>query len=341
MDARLCFLGLLGFLFLFGCSTQKLQMVAPVPKQILTQNSEIQTFIEEMVRRHQFSERDLKEMFRKVSIQPKVLELIARPFEAKPWHQYRQRFINQERIEKGLRFWNEHAALLLRAEQAFEIPQEILIGILGVETVYGENTGEYNVLEALTTLAFYYPPRAKFFRGELESFLLFMREQGLSPEDIKGSYAGAMGKPQFIPSSIRNYAIDFDKDGIIDLTRSTADAIGSIAHYFSKHHWRSLEWIAAPVQNGSPQAESLLQIKLERPTNTIAELRKMGVKVSGNIPQDNKAFVFALETSTGPEYWVGSENLYAITRYNHSLHYAMAVLELGEEIVALNRLAKK
>ncbi|MBI4357014.1 MAG: lytic murein transglycosylase B [Gammaproteobacteria bacterium] len=342
---------LLGILFssllLVSCSSQQFKTTHHFSSHTFATNTssrptEIQNFIAYMVRQHQFSERDLEEIFQNVEWQPKVLELIARPFEAKPWYEYRKRFVNPERIEKGVRFWNEQASWLARAERTYGVAQEVLIGILGIETYYGQNMGEYNVLEALTTLAFRYPPRAQFFKSELESFLLYARKQGVSPQTIKGSYAGAMGQSQFIPSSILNYAVDFDGDGSVDLINSTADAIGSIAHYFSQHHWRSHEWIATPVQSMREEARALLQTTLTRPTYTIAELAKMGIEISPDIPQDSKGFVFALETENAShQYWVGSENLYVITRYNHSLHYAMAVYQLSEEMVAGNRLARR
>ena len=201
-------------------------------------------FIEEMTTQHQFEKSDVEALLAKASLSEIVLEAIQRPWEAKPWHQYYPIFLTEKRVKKGVEFWNTHADALKRAEQEIGVPAEMIVAIIGVETFYGAYKGKYPVLDALYTLGFHYPPRANFFRSELQEYMLLTREENFNPTELKGSYAGAMGLGQFISSSYRNYAIDFDNDGVRDILNNPVDAIGSVANYFKRHGWKKGEPVA-------------------------------------------------------------------------------------------------
>jgi len=201
---------------------------------------QVEVFIGEMVDKHAFDRESLQRLFTTVKFQPAIIQAISRPISSTPWHQYRPLFVNPKRVAGGVVFWNSHFATLAQAHKDFGVPEEIVAGVIGVETIYGTQTGKHRVLDALTTLAFDYPRRAEFFRSELENYLLLAREQGVDAANFKGSrgsYAGAIGIPQFMPSSYRRYALDFDNDGKTDLSGSTADAIGSVANYLKVHGW--------------------------------------------------------------------------------------------------------
>jgi membrane-bound lytic murein transglycosylase B len=269
-------------------------------------------------------------------IQPPIIEAISRPAErVRPWHEYRNIFMTEERIVAGVKFWQEHRERIERVAAETGVPPEILVGIIGVETFYGRIIGRYRVLDALATLAFEYPPRSPFFTRELEQFLLLVREQGLEIEAPVGSYAGAMGIPQFIPSSYRAYAVDGDGDGRIDLWNSMDDILASVANYFKAHGWRPGEPVVAPAVAGDQDPASLAQQGLSA-NITVGELWRAGVGLAGPAPRhpDAAAGLFVLEHADGPRYWAGFHNFYVITRYNRSLMYALAVHQLGEAIGA-------
>jgi membrane-bound lytic murein transglycosylase B len=227
----------------------------------------------------------------------------------------------------------EHADLLNRAQAEYGVPAEVITAIIGVETNYGGNLGRHRVLDALTTLGFAYPPRADFFRKELGQFALLVREEGIDPDTAVGSYAGAMGRPQFIPSSYRAYAVDFDGDGRRDLW-DTADAIGSVANYFKRHGWRSGEPVVLPaeVPGGLPRGIEAAEGKPKRPDTTAGRLASAGIGGAAGLDPAAPASLIRLDGASGDEYWVGLENFYVITRYNHSNLYAMAVHQLSGEI---------
>lgn len=291
----------------------------------------VNTFIKEMVKKHNFSKRDLKKLFAKAKIHKSILEAIARPAESKPWHQYRPIFVTPERTQSGIDFWKKNAAALESAEQKYGVPQEIIVAIIGVETRYGKHAGRYPVFDALATLAFAYPPRATFFKSELEQFLLMTREEKISPRKLLGSYAGAMGMPQFISSSFRRYAVDFDGDGKRDLWNNPTDAIGSVANYFHKHHWKAGEAIAQKVQVHGQRYTKLISKNL-KPVYSQQELLQNGVILPGDLSIDAKGRLFEFEQQGPAEYWVGWDNFYVITRYNHSALYSMAVYQLSQNI---------
>jgi membrane-bound lytic murein transglycosylase B len=261
-----------------------------------------------------------------------IIDAISRPAEKTlQWHTYRKIFIRQERIAQGQAFMATHADSLARAEESYGVPPEIVAAIIGVETWYGRYLGNYRVLDALATLAFDYPPRSRFFRGELEHYLLMTREQGLDPVALKGSYAGAMGYGQFISSSYRHYAVDFDGDGVADILGNPVDAIGSVANYFREHRWQSGEPVADRLQADLPGSSPLLTDGL-KPGLKVADYRKAGLPVPEKVSNDLPARALRLKAEAEHELWLTYRNFYVITRYNHSHLYAMAVHQLAEAL---------
>lgn len=273
-----------------------------------------------------------------------ILEAIARPAEKTlTWGEYRQIFVQPDRIEQGEQFWREHSEILKRAEAEYGVSRYIITAILGVETRYGRHKGSYRVLDALATLGFDYPPRAQFFRKQLRAFLLMEEEAGIDAAELKGSYAGAMGYPQFIPTSYRAYAVDFDNDGRTDLVHSVADAIGSVANYFAEHGWQDDLAVAARARVSGDDYEELFGKKM-KPSITLGELRERGVtpvRCEGaaipsphcfRLPDDTRVSPLHLEGEHGSEFWLGTQNFYVITRYNHSPLYAMAVYQLARAL---------
>jgi membrane-bound lytic murein transglycosylase B len=293
---------------------------------------DVQNFINEMVQKHGFNVNHLNSVFSKAKISTSILEAISRPAEAMPWYKYRQIFIRKDRIELGRKFIKENKILLDAAEEKFGVPPEIIAAIIGVETRYGSNKGSYSVIDSLVTLGFRYPKRASFFKSELEQFLLLAREQGMDPNLVKGSYAGAMGIPQFISSSYRNYAIDFDDDGKIDIWENAADAIGSVANYFKVHGWEKGKPITLKANVSGNNIDEVLGKSLE-PDKTIGELMDYGISTNISIADNIKAKLLMYELEKSEEYWLGLKNFYVITRYNHSALYAMAVFQLSQEMI--------
>jgi len=293
----------------------------------------VQAFVEYMASTHGFDAGALHALFAQMKPSQGVKRAIAAPSTARPWHEFRPLFVDQSRIDNGVTFWDVHAPVLARAEEQFGVPAAIIVSIIGVETRYGRVTGSFKVLDALHTLAFEGENRPQFFRSELEQFFLLSREQRWNVTDIKGSYAGAMGWPQFMPSSYRRYTVDFDGDGRIDLWSSTADVIGSVGSYLSQFGWRQGEPVAVKVEvDGDP--EPLAPLGLEPPFN-VEQWRMRGVSpVAADMPEALNAGLFRLDFADGPEYWLGFGNFYAILHYNRSRHYAMAVWQLAEEIAA-------
>lgn len=290
-------------------------------------------FAAEMIRKHGFSRAELASLMGDAGYRQEVIDAIRKPWEAKPWYQYRALFLTDKRIQGGVAFWRANADLLERARAEYGVPPEIIVAIIGVETNYGANLGKHRVIDALSTLGFSYPPRADFFRKELEQFLLLAREQSLPSTVLLGSYAGAMGKAQFIPSSYRAYAVDFDGDGRRDLWGSDADAIGSVANYFRRHGWRPGEPVAVPVELPSrpPAGLSAAEGKPKKPDTTVARLKAAGVVGLDGLAPGTPAGLIRL-SAPHHEHWAGLDNFYAITRYNHSNLYAMAVYQLSGEI---------
>jgi membrane-bound lytic murein transglycosylase B len=294
-----------------------------------------EVFIGEMAQKHQFDERALRKLFVQVRPLPSILRAVSAPATARPWHEFRARNVDPARISGGVAFWREHSALLARARERYGVPEEIIVATIGIETLYGRNTGSFRVLEALTTLAFNYPPRAGLFRGELEAYLLMVREGGLDAMQARGSYAGAMGIPQFLPSSFRRYAVDFDGDGRRDLM-NVADAIGSVANYYREFGWQPGGNVVVPVTVAAADTEALLAAGI-KPHLKVAELRRLGITPAAPVDESAEAALLTAETESGPRYWLGLNNFYVITRYNRSVNYALAVHELARELRALVR----
>lgn len=304
---------------------------------------EVSAFMDNMVSAHGFNRTELESIFNKVQHVDRAIQLMkpAPPGKPKNWRAYRARFIDPVRIDAGVAFWNEHADALARAEAQYGVPAEIIVGIIGVETVYGRNTGNFRVMDAITTLAFDYPDtptraaRMTFFRGELENTLIFARDNGIDPFSLLGSYAGAIGWPQFMPSTIRKFAVDFDGSGRIDLRKSPVDAIGSVAHYLVEHGWRTGEPTVFPVtvaSNGTNPWQRFLNQGLEAKF-TQDELRASGVQPGVQLPSDMHFGLVDLQNGTEPtEYWLGGQNFFAITKYNRSFFYAMSVIDLSRAV---------
>ena len=294
--------------------------------------SKILGFVREMSDKHDYAYSDLKEIMSLANYQQKIIDAISRPAETLPWHRYRAIFLTSERAREGVEFWHANADLLQRAEEKYGVPPEIIVAIIGVETRYGKHDGGYRVIDALSTLAFGYPKRSSFFRKELEEFLLLIREEEVNPQTAKGSYAGAMGKPQFIPSSYRAYAVDFDGDGKRDLMDNNSDVIGSVAAYFKRHGWVRDKPIAVRVRGVKKRHKRFIKAGM-KPGIRIDQLRKSGLKFDRSLPSSAISSLIHLEGAAGDEYWLGLENFYTITRYNHSNLYAMAVYQLSREIM--------
>lgn len=297
----------------------------------LNARQEVSDFIDYMVEKHRFERGELDHLFAATQFQQPIIDAISRPAEALPWHKYRQIFVKPDRIQLGTEFWRQNAQTLARAEQEFGVPPQIITAIIGVETRYGQHKGKHRVMDALATLAFGYPKRSAFFKSELEHYLLLTRDEGIEPLSLTGSYAGAMGIPQFISSSYRAYAVDFDDDGLRDLWSNPTDAIGSVANYFKQHGWIKGEQVVVPATVESDDYQMVLKRGI-KPHTAIAEFAHYKIAVNGAVGQDMLGALIELEQSDHKEHWVGLENFYAITRYNHSPLYAMAVYQLSQEI---------
>lgn len=293
---------------------------------------EVRTFIDDMVRQHGFQAAELEQLFADVQLRREVVEAIERPGETSPWYEYRKRFLTEQHVRHGLAYWKLHQQALERASREYGVPPEIILGILGVETQYGRSASRYRVIDALTTLWLQYPPRADFFRRELEEFLLLAREQKIDPRQVKGSYAGAIGIAQFIPSSYRRYAVDFDGDGRRDLMNSPADAIGSVANFLRVHGWSAMDPISDTVRLEGTRYFWVEKFGV-RPVLSVRELVRYGIyPLQHTLNTDRRAALISFEGEDGPFYRLGYNNFYVITRYNRSKLYALAVLELSDKL---------
>lgn len=296
-----------------------------------------QELIDELVEEEGFDRAYLQTVFEDAKRKDSILEAIARPAEkTKPWYDYRKIFVTDKRERQGIEFFAEHKETLARAERETGVPAEIIVSVIGVETYYGRITGSYRVIDALSTLAFDYPRRSPFFTKELKNYLMLTRDQGLDPLEMKGSYAGAMGYGQFMPSSYREYAIDFDGDGLIDIWGNPVDAIGSVANYFKRHGWRTGEQvIAAATAEPDVGEEWFVRTRADlKPKFTVAEFTAAGITAADNLDPAASAVAMKFELEDGYEYWLGLHNFYVTTRYNHSAMYAMSVYQLAERIAA-------
>ncbi|HZO01961.1 MAG TPA: lytic murein transglycosylase B [Burkholderiales bacterium] len=294
---------------------------------------EVQDFVRDLAKRHGIAEGELKRVFAKAQRLEPVLEAIARPAErVRTWEDYRALLITERRIREGVEFWRKFPRTLERAEQKYGVAPEYVVAIIGVETFYGRNTGSWRVVDALTTLAFDYPPRAGFFRSELEQYLLMAREAGIDVFSVRGSYAGAIGIPQFMPSSARRYAVDFDRNGKIDLQRSRSDAIGSVANFLKVHGWQRDADVAVQARVAGEAWRPFMNGRFE-PRHSMTELREAGIEFDSPQPAGANGVLIELANADRPsDYRVGLRNFYVITRYNRSALYAAAVAELAQEL---------
>ncbi len=302
--------------------------------------SAVRGFIINMNEKHGFDADALTRTFARVNRIDRIIELIAKPAEkVKPWYQYREIFITDKRIRDGAAFWraNEHA--VLRAAETYGVAPEVIVAIIGVETSYGANVGSYRVIDALSTLAFHYPgndsARATFFRTQLEQFLLLARDEHLDPLTPTGSYAGAMGMPQFMPDSYRRLAVDFDGDGKRNIWNDADDAIGSVANYLHEHGWRRAGPVTTKAHLGGANPATFLKTTI-KPDFRLSDFTGAGIMPARSGNPDDEAALFELEGANGNEYWIGYTNFYVISRYNPRVKYAMAVAQLSEEIRKLH-----
>ncbi len=298
----------------------------------ILEQTDVTQFLNEMEITHGFDRASLRELFQNIKISRSVLEAISKPAEKLPWYRYQPIFLQPDRVAQGVKFWQQYAGALHKAEQQFGVPAEIIVAIIGVETRYGRFSGNYRVIDSLATLAFNYPKRGEFFRSELVHYLLLTREQNVDPRTIKGSYAGAMGIPQFISSSYRHYAIDFDNDGLTDIWNNPVDAIGSVGNYFKQHGWREGNLIATQAMVSGYRYKELITEDL-KPNIDSKQLRLYEIDSKRALPPDSRVKLIDLETKNGYEFWLGMHNFYVITRYNHSSLYAMAVFQLAGMIL--------
>lgn len=317
--------------------------------------TEVNQFIDKMAAQYGFDRAQLKNDFAQVRYQEAAIKLIrpAPPGKPKNWKAYRARFVENGRIEAGLAFWDQYAETLAQAENQYGVPAEIIVGLIGVETFFGRTTGTFRVIDALTTLAFAYPDtptkaaRMRFFESELESFLLFTRESSADPFSFKGSYAGAFGLAQFMPSSLRQYAVDFDHDGKINLLSSPADAIGSVARYLAEHGWRkgwptvfpatlnkTVQLTEEQEQAFNKTLNQVLQQGL-RASFSLEQLKPVASTPANDVSHQILYGLIDLQNGEDPtEYWFATDNFFAITQYNRSYFYAMSVIDLGRVIAS-------
>jgi membrane-bound lytic murein transglycosylase B len=293
---------------------------------------EVLEFIRDVAARHGFAEGELLQLFSKVQRTAPILEAIQPPPpKARSWEEYRATFVNPRRIAAGEAFWKTHRRALERAERRYGVPAEYIVAIIGVETFYGRNPGRWRVVDALTTLAFDYPARSAYFRSELEQYLLLSRDTGADVFSVRGSYAGAIGIPQFMPSSTRRFAVDFDGSGEVDLRRSPADAIGSVANFLKEHGWQAGEEVLLEARLTGEAWRPLADGTVD-PKHSLDDLRKAGVQFEAP-PMEARAALVELETPERPsEYRVGLRNFYVLTRYNRSAFYASVVHDLAQEL---------
>lgn len=294
----------------------------------------LKTLINEVESEGMYTKTELNDLFFEVERQKVTLDLMTRPAElVKQWKEYRPHFLTTKNIDKGVDFWNRYHEALGVAEQQFGVPPEIIVAILGVETRYGGNKGRLKVIDSLATLAFDFPRRSEYFTKELKNFLALSKEQGLDPLAIKGSYAGAMGFPQFMPSSWRNLGIDFDGDNKADLINNPIDAIGSVGNYFAANGWQKDQPIAMRGKITGDNYDEIINTKELKTLNTLAELQAKGLNTSDNtLAATTPVSALRLQGNNGAEFWLAFDNFYVITQYNRSTLYAMAVFQLSQAL---------
>lgn len=297
---------------------------------------EVNAFIKQMVKKHKFSEKELTQLFSQVKVRPIVMKKVKAPLEQRPWHTYQMLFVTEWRIRKGVEFWDKYQDVLEKTEKKYGVPASIIVATIGVETKYGLHTGEYPVIEALANIGFSNSPRAPFFRSELEEFLLLTREQHLDPLKVMGSYAGAIGQPQFMPSSYRHYAVSYSGKSKIDLSHNENDIIASIANYYKQKGWATNMPVAIPASLVSNKFQFYLGKNNDVKIISKSTLAEYGLLIDKNhFKKDTPYKVIELQNYWGNEYWYGFHNFDVIKRYNSSDLYAMAVFQLSHYISTL------
>lgn len=298
----------------------------------LTQRPEVQQFIHEMVKEHGFTRAEMIQTLHQAKFQPNIIESMNRPYEKKSWDIYQKLFLTPERVRKGMQFWRKNQSTLQAVQEKYGVPADIIVAIIGVETLYGERQGNHRVLDALTTLAFDYPKRSKFFTKELKEYLLLCREHKVSPDTYVGSYAGAIGKPQFMPSSYRFYAVDYSGNGKRDLVEDNQDVIASVANYLHQHGWK-LDAMVAQQAKIEGKGYQRFNLKAKKAKYAYQKMIAAGVKpLHAASKHPEKAGLIELDIAQGKEYWLAYPNFYVITRYNVSPQYALAVYLLAQQL---------
>jgi len=302
------------------------------------QRHDVQTFINMMVKKYHFNKQQLTNLFSQVKIRPQVIRHVQKPLEKEPWYTYQMLFVNEWRIQHGVEFWNKHAAALQKAEETYGVPASVIVATIGIETKYGQKTGNYRVIDSLSSLGFSDSPRASFFRRELEQFLLLTRDDKLDPLKITGSYAGAIGQPQFMPSSYRHYAVNFSNSGKRDLINDEVDVIGSIANYYKKHGWKKDQPVVIQALIIGNRYDYLLRNHRIGDSLAISDLNEYGIVPKRKIAEEHQRIkIIELQSRYSKEYWLGFRNFDVIKRYNSSDLYAMAVYQLSNYISALRK----
>jgi len=312
-------------------ASPKIKQSPTIKTKPLYQQIKVRNFIKKMVEQHNFDRKQLIRLFKQVKIKQEVLNKIKHPYEEVPWYEYQQHFLTKERIKEGVIFWHKYATTLKYAEEKYKVPPNIIVAIIGVESKYGKKTGKFKVINALSTISFKYPKRSEYFQKELTQFLLLCHEKNINPLKIYGSYAGAIGQPQFMPSSFRQYAVNFNNSGHIDLSHNTKDVIGSIANFFQFHGWQYGDKIAlkANLKNMFPKKHFL---KRSMEPHTLAQSTKHYLEPNTTAPLGKSTYIIKLQGKNGPLYWLGFHNIFVITNYNTSIQYAMVVYQLSQEI---------
>ncbi len=297
----------------------------------LSEREDVRVFIQTMVQKHDLDQQKLVDLFDATNLRPSIVDALDRPATSRAWYQFSPGFLSSAKVRAGVAFWHQQQTWLEKARKKYGVPEEIVLAIIGIESSYGKNLGRFRAMDALTTIAFDYPRRAEYFRQELEQFLLLTQEENVDPLSLYSSYAGAMGWPQFMPSSFRNYAVDFNEDGERDIWKTPADVIGSVAYYFNKFGWQADGPVIAMAKpEESVDLEPFLAERFEL-KRTLTDWQQLGITYEDkSIDAGNKASLFRLETTPGQfSYWFGLNNFYVISRYNKSVNYAMAVTQLA------------
>lgn len=324
-----------GFLYLFMCLGATFSTAHAADQYTFLESPLFKTMLDELEAEEQFDRKDLVSLFENVYRRDDILEAMSKPAEkTKTWGEYKPIFVNDLSVDRGIEFWLEHEETLQKAAKEFQVPEAIIVAIVGVETRYGRFKGKHKVIEALATLAFAYPPRSEFFYGQLKQYLILARQLNWQPLDILGSYAGAMGYAQFIPSSYLKLAVDYDGNGSPDLVNSPQDAIGSIANYFRHHDWRPHQPVLVPAKRTQPESNDMLALmnKPLKPTVTLKTAEKNGLVPESDLTGDYLVRPFTFEENGVASVWFGLHNFFVITEYNHSKLYARAVYELAVAI---------